>query len=502
MQKNKQQKTNDTMGNENSKSHSKKQQIQQERRPTTNNRKKKFSSSISSSLSHDSSSNSSSFSRDDRSANQNDPQMKQTNQIGGAQFPMSAASPSTNQIGSRTKSTNQNTENTNKLNNKQLNGDFEDAVNKSGTNNNHTDTNFDRNERRRSSVGATPSKSRTFDQADRRTRFKDLRYQSVRGTSFEPKLKLNIINKNATTASNSSSFDHQSNVSNSNKDKHFEKSTSKKGKRINTIKFMQRELWDPFEVGDRTCMNFTLHPYFSVNDKPGELTCHTLALNFLRVPDEKLERRLQLYDFEIIFTETKLAVKTQQQEQIPSNPTHKLIRAHTFYGSSRSVKVNDRSALIEGNFYNPEYGKMDFFQFELKLVPVQFRELDRPTELDYINNIYNHENSNNNSNNITTTNNDNTSNTNNSNPSTSVKTMTVDELFGTVRRLIKPVTKRSLSNQSHNGYRETWWGSFIMKVRGSYKSKEYTFQVYERHQENEIPKSKESAVVSKESCIL
>ena len=84
--------------------------------------------------------------------------------------------------------------------------------------------------------------------------------------------------------------------------------------------------------------------------------------------------------------------------------------------------------------------------------------------------------------------------------------MTVNELFGTVARLIKPVTKRSLSNQSISGVRETWWGSFIMKVRGSYKSKEYTFQVYERH---EMPTSAENLLVNKkeddvnkESCLL
>ena len=477
-----------TMGNETSKSRSKKQQqqIQQEQKSstTTNNRKKKFSSSISSSLSHDSSSNSSSFSKDDRLTNQNESQTKPTNQNEAAQFP------STNRNESLTKSTNQNNGSA-----RELTRDFED-----------TTINLDRKEKRRFSTGSKPKRS--LDQTERRTRFKDLRYQSMRGTSSDPKIKQNIIK--SATPSNNSSFDHQSNTSTINKEKNYEKSKSKRGKRINTIKFLQCELWDPFEVGDRTSLNFTLHPYFSVKDKPGELTCHTLALNFLRVPDEKLEKRLQLYDFEIIFTETKLAVKAQQQpeQHLPPTTTHKLIRAHTFYGSSNSVKVNERSALIEGNFYNPEYGKMDFFQFELKLVPVQFRELDRPTELDYINNIYNHENSNNNNNNNTTTTNNNADigNTNNSNPNSSVKTMTVNELFGTVARLIKPVTKRSLSNQSISGVRETWWGSFIMKVRGSYKSKEYTFQVYERH---EMPTSAENLLVNekeddvnKESCLL
>ena len=457
------------MGNEHSSTtksqrHSKKQSrdnIEQSEEGTTNNdrksidhRKKRLSpTSDNRSSSHDSS-KSSSFSKDE----------KQTNRFHNG-FPKSAK---------QVEPTNQNHEKFDKP-----------TIHETTTNNNNKQ--FERNSSKRSSIGSSPSGEGSFDQAERRSKFRDIRYQSVRGTSFEPKLKRNF-NKSVPASNSSSSFEHQSNTSTNKQegsiDEHFEKmKISKKGKRINTIKSMQHELWDPFEVGDRTSLNFSLYPCFSVSDKPGEMTCHSLTLNLLAVPDDKLEQRLQLYDFEIVLTETKFALSNKTAS--PSITSHKLVRGHTFYGMSQSVKVNGRSALIEGNFHNPEYGKMDFFQFELRLVPVQFRELDCPTNIDY-----------NNNNNI----NDNNNNNNNSN---SNNTMTVDELFGTVARLIKP--KRRSFSSGDKRVRETWWGTFCMKVRGSYKSKEYIFQVYEKQAVNEInntmPSSTET-IVSKESCMM
>ena len=238
---------------------------------------------------------------------------------------------------------------------------------------------------------------------------------------------------------------------------------------------MQCELWDPFQVGDRTSLEFSLCPSFSVTDQPGELTCHTLKLNFLEVPADKLEQRLELYDFEIIFTETKFAINNNLSTANDTCPVslvnmtnsqqshHKLIRGHTFYGMSRSVKVTDRVAVIEGNFYNPEYGKMDFFQFELCLVPSQFRELDRPPA-DTINKA----------------------------------TTNVEDLVNAARR--KQCFDATWFGGKNGRFRQTWWGTFLMKVRGSYKSKEYMFQIFERPLSTETPlrtKANKNDVISK-----
>lgn len=204
---------------------------------------------------------------------------------------------------------------------------------------------------------------------------------------------------------------------------------SKKGKRIATIKAMEHELWDPFEIGDRKSITFALHPDFEVDDSPREATCHSLMLNFIHVPDDKLEERMQLYDFEIKFTEAKFSY----DKDAPNSS--KLLRGHTFLGMSRNVKVTDELALIEGNFYNPEYGKMDFFQFELVLRPASLRG----------ENAENLDKSDIENNNLT------------------------------------EKQKESRQKMNING---TNWGTFFMKVRGSYKSKEYLFDLYERKKAN------------------
>uniref|UniRef100_A0A7M5VBS9 Uncharacterized protein n=1 Tax=Clytia hemisphaerica TaxID=252671 RepID=A0A7M5VBS9_9CNID len=256
----------------------------------------------------------------------------------------------------------------------------------------------------------------------RRSQFKGIRYQSVRGTSFEP--KLNASNKSMASSHTSvGSFGRKS--TKSALEEELEKlKISKKGKRIATIKAMEYELWDPFEIGDRKSITFALHPDFDVDDSPTEATCHSLMLNFLHVPDDKLEERMQLFDFEIKFTEAKFSY----DKDAPNSS--KLLRGHTFLGMSRNVKVTDELALIEGNFYNPEYGKMDFFQFELVLRPVKLRE--KADDLDK-------------------------SDTENNN--------------------LSEKQKESRQKMNING---TNWGTFFMKVRGSYKSKEYLFDIYER----------------------
>jgi len=257
---------------------------------------------------------------------------------------------------------------------------------------------------------------------NRRARYKDIRYQSVRGTCSEPKL----LRANRVHASSSSVNSSRKSLVSASKqegvDDDFEKmKLSKKLRRINMIKSARTDLWDHYEIGGREKLEFALHPKFENGNTESTTTYHSLAVNFLKIPDEKIEERQQLYDFEVTFTEAKFNL-----EKMSSSTSNKLVRGHTFYGLSRYVKVTEDDALIVGNFYNPEYGKMDFFTFELSLLPAHHRYLDIP-DIENINN------------------------------------------------------ETNLSSISRQGYRnnETRWGTFFMKVRGSYKSKEFLFTVVE-----------------------
>ena len=311
-----------------------------------------------------------------------------------------------------------------------------------------------------------PKTSRSMDTlSQKRSRFKELRYQSVRGTSSEPKSQrrpaLKVPNNSDSKNKSTCSLTTKQIIS----EEEFEKlKHTKKGRRIADIIATQGELFDLYKIGESKQLCLTLTPDFDVTTNENELMCHSLDVNFLKLPDNKIEQTRDVYEVHVTFSEAKFRVDPLHRQNTTAD---KLLKAHAFLGRSSSIELTNEHLVIGGNFYNPEFGKMEFFRFELTLYPVHLREQ-----------IFRKEKKRS----VTTENNNVIGSSDESICSRCNKTIKVNSLQPKIESPRQAFLRR---------YRDTKWGTFEMTLKGSYSQQDLLWTCTERPNVDEAKKTPE-----------